>query len=75
MRFTYCQQVKTALRRQSPSPGTSSTAIGHTTVVKTESPSNKELVVLHPLFRRTGLLKWRSRSEILKPLSVSIVLT
>lgn len=44
-------------------------------IVKTENTRNTVLVGLHPPFRRTRPLKWRSPSGILKSLSVSIVLT
>ena len=43
--------------------------------VKTKSPREGVLVVVHPSFRRGRRLKWRNRSGILKPLSVSIALT
>jgi hypothetical protein len=48
--------------------------LGHSHV-KTENTRNAALVGLHPPFRRTASLKWRTGSAILKPLSVSIVLT
>jgi hypothetical protein len=55
---------------------TASLAIGpKPAIVKTENPRNAVLVVLHCPFRRARPLKWRNGSAILKPLSVSIVLT
>src|SRR5207302_11316354 len=38
--------------------------------VKTENTRNAVLVGLHPAFRRTRVLNWRTGSAILKPLSV-----
>ena len=44
-------------------------------VVKTETPRNAALLVLHPPFRCTSRLKSRIRGAILNTLSVSIALT
>jgi hypothetical protein len=44
-------------------------------IVQTNSAVQAALVGWHRRFQRSEPLKWRTRSEILKPLSVSIVLT